>query len=88
MRSYNLNVLDLEVSFKAEADPSRVERAKKLVEERYNKLNFPGRQISKEKLLTFLVLGLADDLLQSDRKLEVLTRRMEKLVDKIDSGNI
>ncbi len=86
MRSYNLNVLDLEVSFKAEADSSRVESAKRLVEERFNKLNFPGRQISKEKLLTFLVLGLADDLLQSDRKLDLLNQRLEQLVEKIDSG--
>lgn len=87
MRSYNLNVLDLEVSFKAEADPSRVESAKRLVEERFSKLNFPGRQISKEKLLTFLVLGLADDLLQSDRKLQTLHQRIEMLVEKIDGGN-
>ncbi len=86
MRRYNLNVLDLEVSFKAEADPMRVESAKKLVEERFEKLNFPGRQISKEKLLTFLVIGLADDLLQSDRRLEMLQRRMERLVEKIDGG--
>ncbi|GFM37075.1 cell division protein ZapA [Desulfovibrio psychrotolerans] len=86
MRRYNLNVLDLEVSFKAEADPLRVENAKKLVEERFEKLNFPGRQISKEKLLTFLVLGLADDLLQSDHKLKQLNKRVQRIMDKIDSG--
>ena len=56
MRTYNLTVLGLEVSFKAEADPARVETAKALVEERFNRLKFHGRQLSKEKLLTFLVL--------------------------------
>lgn len=80
MRSYNLTVLGLEVSFKAEADERRVESARQLVEKRFEKLNFPGRQISKEKLLTFLVLGLADDLLQSDKKLQELTERVEELL--------
>ena len=41
MRSYNLTVLGLEVSFKAEADERRVESARQLVEKRFEKLNFP-----------------------------------------------
>lgn len=84
MRSYHLNVLGLDVSFKAEADSARVERAKQLVEKRFDELNFPGNQISKEKLLTFLVLGLADDLIQSDRKLEQQTSKLEQLLEKIE----
>ena len=83
MRSYNLTVLGLDVSFKAEADAKRVEKARQLVENRYEQLNFPGRQISKEKLLTFLVLGLADDLLQSDRKLQDLNARIEELLNTL-----
>jgi cell division protein ZapA len=84
MPSYNLSVLGLEVSFKAEADPQRVQDAKNLVEERYKQLEFPGRQISKEKLLTFLALGLADDLLQSDQDLTKVEARLERLLTKID----
>ena len=58
--------------------------AKNLVEERYKQLEFPGRQISKEKLLTFLALGLADDLLQSDQGLTKVEARLERLLTKID----
>ncbi|ABB37780.1 hypothetical protein Dde_0979 [Oleidesulfovibrio alaskensis G20] len=87
MRSYNLSVLGLEVSFKAEADPQRVEQARQLVEERYNKLKFHGKQLSKEKLLTFLVLGLADDLLQSNHQHQEFDKRLAALLAKIDEHN-
>lgn len=86
MRTYNLTVLGLEVSFKAEADPARVETAKALVEERFNRLKFHGRQLSKEKLLTFLVLGLADDLLQSTQHKDEMRARMEALLAKIEES--
>ncbi len=84
VRSYNLSVLGLEVSFKAEADPQRVEQARQLVEERYNKLKFHGKQLSKERLLTFLVLGLADDLLQANHQQQEYESRLEALMAKID----
>jgi len=84
MPSYNLSVLGLNVSFKAEADHKRVEEAKTLLEERYGDLDFSGRQISKERLLIFLALGLADDLLQSNQKREKLDQRISALLDKID----
>lgn len=87
MRSYNLSVLGLEVSFKAEADPQRVEQARQLVEERYNKLKFHGKQLSKEKLLTFLVLGLADDLLQSNHQQQEHHKKLLELLAKIDEHN-
>ena len=86
MRSFNLTVLGLEVSFKAEADPKRVESAKALVEERFDRLKFHGRQLSKEKLLTFLVLGLADDLLQSTQQKDEMRTRMEALLAKIEES--
>lgn len=84
MRSFNLTVLGLEVSFKAEADPKRVESAKALVEERFDRLKFHGRQLSKEKLLTFLVLGLADDLLQANRRNEEMRERVASVLVKIE----
>ncbi len=85
MASYNLSVLGLEVSFKAEADPQRVHSAKSLIEERFQKLN-DGRQISREKLLTFLALSLADDLLQSKQELHMMDQRIERLLAKIDEA--
>lgn len=84
MRSFNLTVLGLEVSFKAEADPKRVESAKALVEERFDRLKFHGRQLSKEKLLTFLVLGLADDLLQANRRNDEMRERIAAVLAKIE----
>ncbi|AAS97142.1 cell division protein ZapA [Nitratidesulfovibrio vulgaris] len=84
MRSFNLTVLGLEVSFKAEADPKRVESAKALVEERFDRLKFHGRQLSKEKLLTFLVLGLADDLLQANRRNDETRERIAAVLAKIE----
>ena len=84
MPSYSLSVLGLSVSFKAEANHDRIEEAKDLLEERFHQLGFHGRQISKEKLLTFLALGLADDLLQSNQKLSSIKERVSELLNKID----
>ncbi|MDY7000254.1 MAG: cell division protein ZapA [Thermodesulfobacteriota bacterium] len=86
MPSYTLSVLDLEVSFKAKADHGRVQEAKDLLEERYRELNQHGRRLSKEKLLTFLALGLADDLLQNNRKLDELEGKLAGLLVKIDKA--
>ena len=88
MRSHTLDVLGLEVSFKAEADPRRIERARTLLEERYAKLSQHGAQLSKEKLLTFLALSLADDVLllqdekgESGKRMKELLASMEKAAE-------
>ncbi len=88
MRSHTLEVLGLEVSFKAEADPRRIERARTLLEERYAKLSQHGAQLSKEKLLTFLALSLADDVLllqdeksESRKRMKELLASMEKVAE-------
>ena len=88
MRSHTLEVLDIEVSFKAEADPRRIERARTLIDERYAKLARHSGQISKEKLLVFLALSLADDVLllqdeqgASQRRMKELLVNMEKIAE-------
>jgi cell division protein ZapA len=88
MRSHTLEVLGLEVSFKAEADPRRIERARIFLEERYSKLAQYGGQLSKEKLLTFLALSLADDVLlqqaeksERDNRLKALLVSMERVTE-------
>jgi cell division protein ZapA len=83
MRSFNLKILGTEVSFKSETDHDTVERAKILVEERYNALYTPGMPISMEKMLIFLVLGLADDYLQTSDKLQALEERLERLTSRV-----
>lgn len=84
MHSCTLKVLGLDVSFTSEADDTRVKCARALVEERFEKLRFHGRQLSKETLLTFLALGLADDLLQANQQNEELQRRITEMLIKIE----
>jgi len=88
MPSYTLSVLDLEVSFKAQADHERVQAAKELLEDRYKELTQHGRRLSKEKLLTFLALGLADDLLQNTKRLAELESRLVGIAEKIEKAEV
>ena len=86
MRSHTLDVLGLEVSFKAEADPKRIERAKALLEERYSRLSQHGGHVSKEKLLTFLALALADDVIQAQDDKEETADRVRRLLTSIEKA--
>ena len=83
----NLTVLGFEISFKPGADMGRVQRAVRLMEERFadQKLRSHGGQ-SKDVLLTFLALGLADDLLQSKMKLDDVQNRINSLLSNIEES--
>ena len=85
MTSQTLNVLGLEVSFKEHADPERVERTRVLLEERYNKLRQQGAHISKERLLTFLAISLADDYILLQDASEDTEERLKKLLASIEN---
>lgn len=74
----------MELSFKTDAEPDRVKAARELVEQRYNQLFAGGKSLGKEKLLAFVALGLADDVIISNRQLDALTARVGKLLTKID----
>ena len=52
MHSYHLNVFELEVSFKTEADPTRVENACAYVENLYRDLKLHGNHLGRDRLLT------------------------------------
>ena len=80
---YSFNVLGQAVSFKAEADPTRIEQARALLEERYSKLQQHGNQLSKEKLLVFLSLALADDMLQIKEELQKSEQKLQSILDNI-----
>ena len=84
MRSFTLKILDIEISFKSTTSHESVERAKQLIEDRFSELYSPGMAVTKEKILTLLALGLADDYLQSNEKLQTLERRLNKLTEKIE----
>ena len=70
---------------------SRVKDAVALVEKRFadQKLRSRGGQ-NRETLLTFLALGLADDLLQAENRLDEVDRRIgaltADLLAKIDKS--
>ena len=84
---YNLTVLGTAVSFRHSADLERVREAIALVEGRFadQKLRSHGMQ-SKDILLTVLALGLADDLLQSQKKLDNVQNRIEAMLSKIEES--
>ena len=84
MPKYSLSIVGLDLSFTTDAEPQRVEAARKLVEQRYNLLQAGGKTLGKEKLLAFVALGLADDVLMSHQRLEDLESRVGKLLTKID----
>lgn len=82
MPSYTITVNGLEISFKTDADESRIQAAQALLEERFAELSKGGRYISREKLLSLLALGMADDYLETRRKLAGLEARMQELLER------
>lgn len=79
-----LSVLGLEVAFRPTADMARVREAVALVEKRFadQKIRSRGGQ-NRETLLTFLALGLADDLLQAENRLDDVEKRIAALTDAL-----
>lgn len=86
MRSHSLNVLGIDISFKAKTDPERVEQARLLLEERFEKLRQHSSSLSKEKLLTFLALALADDYLLLRESLETSEEKLQHILFSIESS--
>ena len=85
MHSFQLNVLDLDISFQTEADGERVERARAFVEEQFEKISKNGSRFSKERLLTLLILGIADDLLQTQQQVHGMEDRLSRLLQRIEN---
>ncbi len=84
MPGYNINILGLDLIFRTEASPERVEQANKLLKERFAELEQRGNKLSKERLLVFLALSLADDYLHSDQKLADLQNKVIELLQKVE----
>ena len=83
MRTFAVTLLGVEISFWADADPQQVETARALLEERFGRFAFHGRQMSREKMLMYVALGFADDLLQSERHVGEMRERLRALFAKI-----
>ena len=84
MHSFQLNVLGMDISFRTDADSARIERAQAFVEKQYERLKNQGGQFGREKLLTLLVLGVADDLLQQLDGVETRLANLLELIEKTD----
>ena len=83
----NLTVLGFDIAFRAGADMERARDAARLVEERFanQKTRSRGGQ-SREMLLTFLALGLADDLLQLKKTQNDARLRIAALLARIENS--
>ncbi|MDR2054421.1 MAG: cell division protein ZapA [Desulfovibrio sp.] len=81
----NFTVLGHDVAFKPGADMARVRNAVCLLEERFAELKFHGGQ-GREALLIFLALGLADDVLQLQKKLGDVQYRVMTMLSLIENA--
>lgn len=80
-----MTVLGLELSFAADVPPERIHNAVDFIHQRYRDLQGRASNMSKERLLTYLALSLADDYLQDQGKLSQLEGNLHQLLSKIDS---
>ncbi len=82
MPRYTLTLLGLEISFKTDADNQRIEAAQAFIENKYKELVSGAGDISKERVLTYLLLSLADDYLVAGEKLERLEGKIGEILEK------
>ena len=62
MQEYNLNAFDLvNVSFKTEASGERVQKAHEYAQSLYEELKVHGGNLTRDRLLAILLLGITDD---------------------------
>lgn len=76
-------VAGVAATFKTDASESRVEAARRLVQERFDRMSAMAPGQGREKLLTLLALGLADDFLERQG---VVEDRLDRLSARIESA--
>ena len=84
MPGYNLQVLGLELSFSANISEDRLLKVVDLINQRYRTLESQVGLMSKERLLTYLALSLADDYLHDQERLIQVEATLSQLISKID----
>lgn len=82
MPRYTLNLMGLDITFKTDADNGRIEAAQAFIEDKHKDLVAGAGDLSKEKLLTFLLLSLADDYLVAEDKLKRLEGKIGEILEK------
>lgn len=84
MPRYTLNLFGLEISFKTDAENDRIEAAQKYLEGKYGELTSAAADLSKEKVMTFLLLSLADDYLVTKSKLAQMEEKIGEILEKTE----
>lgn len=85
MQEYILNAFDLvNVSFRTEAGDDRVQKAHEYAQSLYEELKVHGGNLTRDRLLAILLLGITDDLLQQKGTIEDLNTSIRSLLKKID----
>ena len=83
MHSYHLDLCDLQVSFRTEASPERVEKARQYVQERYGRVKAQGGQFGRDRLLVMLLISMADDLLELRERNSRADSRLDELLQSL-----
>lgn len=85
MQEYILNIFDLvNVSFRTEADSERVQKAHEYAESLYQELRVHGGNLTRDRLLAILLLGITDALLQQRKEYSFREEKLQSLLHKID----
>ncbi len=101
MNNYTATVCGLDITFRSTADSERVEQAVNFIQKSYLSLQSHGSQVSKDRLLAILAIGLADDLFELQKEHNKITsetsektfdeknfeKRLQKMLDTIESIN-
>lgn len=83
----NLTLLGVPMAFKSGADTARIQKAIDLVEKRYeDQMQRSRGGQGKDVLLTFMALGLADELLQLYKQREEEHQCLQSLLSKIEEA--
>lgn len=81
-------VLGTTISFRTQSDSALIEEARDLVEKRYKELREKSRgRYGREELLSFLVLGVADELLETQQWLQEIEQRLDNLLRHLDKAH-
>lgn len=84
MQTFNLNLLGIDASFKADADPELVDQSMQILETASERLKSGGGLYSRDKLLVLVALGVAYDLLQTRHELEETRKRISGMLQSIE----
>ena len=84
MQSFQLDICDMKLSVRSDADPERMEKVQEYINEHYARFRAQSGSVVREKLLIMLLIGLADDFLQmkeqsskEESKLDLILHRLE-----------